>query len=137
MITIQRRLTIEYDGVNDVAYMYFVPKEDAPETARNTKRIDLDEGEGILGALLLDRDDLNRIMGIEFLGALGLLRPEFLLEGDDPIVDWTQPPQSIMKRVRSLTEKAAIKTFIERVKTVASETRRDVATVLDEESRLL
>lgn len=136
MITMQRRITIEYDDISDCAYVYFTPKEVGTVCGRNTVQVDLSAGEDIYAKLVLDRDELNRILGIEVLGAMGLLRPEFLLDDDDTL-DWTSPPASIMRRVRSMSEKAAIKTFVERVHTIATETRRDVATVFEEESRLL
>jgi uncharacterized protein YuzE len=138
LITIRRAITVEYDDVHDIAYLYLTPRNQRVGDTRNTVPVDLANGEDhVLARLVLDRDQLNRLLGIEVIGAMALLRPEFLLDDDDPHVDWTIPPRSVMKRVRSIAERAAIAEFGKRVQAIASETRRDVGSVLLEELALL
>lgn len=140
MTRLKRRLDIDYDEEHDVAYIYLVPRngqagltEELGDVNHTKKLVLTDEG----GTLLVDRDPLNRILGLEIIGAMGMLPPHFLLDEDDPAIDWQSPPKNLMNHVRSMTEKAAILAFVARAKARSEETHTSLDDSIRTELTLL
>lgn len=124
----KRRIAIDYNGEHDIAILHFCEDLFLPRTRKN-----LIEIPGAEGVLILHQDDVNRILALEVRGALGLLLPAFLLDGDDPAIDWSDIPSSLMKRVRSIAERMAIAEFITRAQERAATEGRPLDIVISED----